>query len=200
MQFENLSFIGPGSVAAGRVAAAASQQNRLWNFVDLMYLNQGEENTGYVTPTHLQRLLEAVPALNVRQALESSRSPAAIAALSSADQVASRYGIAATPSFLIGTSGRSTASVPALIVGPGAVPGRDRPCAGTGEMNDALLRRATAALGSAGVGVAGYLTYVHYAGLPRSAEFRTAVKRFRLRRTPACLGSRSRCWASSPTC
>ena len=46
MQFENLSFIGPGSVAAGRVAAAAAQQDRLWNFVDLMYLNQGEENTG----------------------------------------------------------------------------------------------------------------------------------------------------------
>jgi hypothetical protein len=50
MQFENLSFIGPGSVAAGRVAAAASQQNKLWNFVDLLYLNQGEENSGYVTP------------------------------------------------------------------------------------------------------------------------------------------------------
>jgi uncharacterized membrane protein len=32
-------------------------------------------------------------------------------------------------------------------------------------MNDILLRRASAALGSAGVGIAGYLTYVHYAGL-----------------------------------
>jgi protein-disulfide isomerase len=40
MQFENLSFMGPGSVVAGRAAAAAAQQNRLWNFVDLMYLNQ----------------------------------------------------------------------------------------------------------------------------------------------------------------
>jgi uncharacterized membrane protein len=32
-------------------------------------------------------------------------------------------------------------------------------------MNEALLRRAAWALGSAGVGIAGYLTYVHYAGL-----------------------------------
>lgn len=32
-------------------------------------------------------------------------------------------------------------------------------------MNDARLRRTSAALGSAGVGIAGYLTYVHYAGL-----------------------------------
>lgn len=29
MQFENLAFIGPGSVAAGHVAAAAAQQNKL---------------------------------------------------------------------------------------------------------------------------------------------------------------------------
>jgi protein-disulfide isomerase len=105
MQFENLSFIGPGSVAAGRVAAAASQQNKLWNFVDLLYLNQGEENSGYVTPTYLQRLLEAVPALNVRQALAASQSPAASAALSSATQLASQSGISATPSFLIGRAG-----------------------------------------------------------------------------------------------
>jgi uncharacterized membrane protein len=32
-------------------------------------------------------------------------------------------------------------------------------------MNDVLLRRASTALGAAGVGIAGYLTYVHYAGL-----------------------------------
>jgi uncharacterized membrane protein len=32
-------------------------------------------------------------------------------------------------------------------------------------MSDALLRRTSAVLGAAGVGIAGYLTYVHYAGL-----------------------------------
>jgi protein-disulfide isomerase len=105
MRFENLSFIGPGSVAAGKVAAAASQQNKLWNFIDLMYLNQGEENSGYVTPAYLQHLLQAVPAVNVRQALNTSRAPAASAELASANQVAAQYGISATPSFLIGRAG-----------------------------------------------------------------------------------------------
>ena len=51
----------PGLGRAGRVAAAAAQQDRLWNFVDLLYLNQGEENTGYVTAGYLHRLLAAVP-------------------------------------------------------------------------------------------------------------------------------------------
>jgi protein-disulfide isomerase len=105
MQFENLSFIGPGSVAAARVAAAAAAQNRLWNFVDLMYLNQGHENSGYVTPAYLRRLLGAVPGLNVRRALAMSGTPAADAALTAANVAAQRAGVQGTPTFLIGPTG-----------------------------------------------------------------------------------------------
>jgi protein-disulfide isomerase len=105
MQFENLSFIGPGSVAAGRVAAAAAQQDRLWNFVDLVYLNQGEENSGYVTPAYLRGLLAAVPGLNVGLALDWSHTAAATAELTRATGVAAKYGVNATPSFLIGRTG-----------------------------------------------------------------------------------------------
>lgn len=102
MQFENLSFIGPDSVKAGRVAAGAAQQNRLWNFVDLVYLNQGVENTGYVTGTYLRRLLDAVPGLNAPEALQVSGTSAADTALGQATQIANRDGVSATPTFLIG--------------------------------------------------------------------------------------------------
>src|SRR6202035_5465832 len=105
MRFENLSFIGPNSVAAGRVAAATARQDRLWNFVDLMYLNQGEENTGYVTASYLRQLLDAVPGLNVAAALSASQSPSADAALTQANAYAAGVGVAATPSFLIGRTG-----------------------------------------------------------------------------------------------
>jgi protein-disulfide isomerase len=105
MQFENLSFIGPGSVAAGRVAAAAAEQDKLWNFVDLVYLNQGEENSGYVTPAYLHGLLAAVPGLDVAHALDASRTAAAASALTQANGVAAQYAVNATPSFLIGRTG-----------------------------------------------------------------------------------------------
>ena len=105
MRFENLSFIGPGSVAAGRVAAAAAEQDRLWNFIDLMYLNQGEENSGYVTASYLRRLLDAVPGLSVPVALRASAAPAAAAALTRANAVATQDAVNATPSFLIGKAG-----------------------------------------------------------------------------------------------
>jgi protein-disulfide isomerase len=105
LQFENLSFIGPDSVRAGHVAAAAAAQNKLWNFVDLMYLNQGTENTGYATSTYLRHLLAAIPGLNVAAALSASQAPAADAALEEASRFAAQEGISGTPSFLIGRVG-----------------------------------------------------------------------------------------------
>jgi protein-disulfide isomerase len=102
MQFENLSFIGQDSVQAGHAAAAAAAQDKLWNFVDLAYLNQGTENTGYITPAYLRRLLQAIPGLNLGAALSDSAAPAAEAALAEATNVAAQDGIDGTPSFLIG--------------------------------------------------------------------------------------------------
>ena len=68
IEFRNLSFIGAASVRAGLTAAGAEQQNKLWNLVDLMYLNQGVENSGYVTNAYLRRLLAAIPGLDVARA------------------------------------------------------------------------------------------------------------------------------------
>jgi protein-disulfide isomerase len=102
IEFRNLSFIGPDSVHAGLAAAGAEQQNKLWNFVDLVYLNQGEENTGYVTNTYLHRLLAAIPGLDVAQAERASQTPQARAVLDAATAAASADGITGTPSFLVG--------------------------------------------------------------------------------------------------
>jgi protein-disulfide isomerase len=105
IEFRNLSFIGPDSVRAGRVAAAAAQQDRLWNFIDLMYLNQGKENSGYATDSYLGRLLAKVPGLDVARALHASQEPQAVAALNAATDAAVESGVNATPSFLLGRSG-----------------------------------------------------------------------------------------------
>jgi protein-disulfide isomerase len=120
MQFENLSFIGPDSVEAGHYAAAAAAQNKLWNFLDLMYLNQGTENTGYATPSYLQKLLSVTPGLNVPAALSASQAPAASEALTEASRLAAQDGINSTPSFLIGRVGSPLRQFqpPALTAAP----------------------------------------------------------------------------------
>src|SRR5215213_7145302 len=42
------SFLGDDSVRAAGAAAAATQDNKLFQFADLFYRRQGEENSGYV--------------------------------------------------------------------------------------------------------------------------------------------------------
>ena len=37
----------------------------MWNYLELFYHQQGEENTGYVTERYLQELAQQVPGLNL---------------------------------------------------------------------------------------------------------------------------------------
>jgi protein-disulfide isomerase len=94
-------FIGPDSDPAARAAYAAAGRNRMWNFIDLFYRNQGEENSGYVTPTFLSRLATAagVPAKLVTDGSTSSASDTQVKVAEAQAQAA---GLTSTPSFLIG--------------------------------------------------------------------------------------------------
>ena len=105
IEFRNLSFIGPDSVRAGLIAAGAEEQNKLWDLVELMYLNQGEENTGYATTAYLHRLLAAIPGLEVARAEQASRTPQAAAMLSAATATATADGVGGTPTFLVARAG-----------------------------------------------------------------------------------------------
>jgi protein-disulfide isomerase len=54
--FRGLSFLGPDSEKALRAALAAGRQDRLWDVVHALYVNQGGENEGWVTDGLLQSL------------------------------------------------------------------------------------------------------------------------------------------------
>lgn len=105
MIFRNLAFIGPGSTAAGRFAAGAAQQDRLWTFLALWYQNQQEENSGYVTPAYLRAVAGGVDGLDPARAAAYAASPAAQAQLRAAAQLAKQAGIGSTPAFLVGRTG-----------------------------------------------------------------------------------------------
>jgi protein-disulfide isomerase len=108
MVFHQLPILGPDSQRAAQVAAGAAQQNRLWNFADLFYRNQGTENTGYVTPAFLAKIT-AGSGVKGPQALSQPPSAAAKALLAADQAMANRYGFDATPSFLLGKTGASPA-------------------------------------------------------------------------------------------
>jgi protein-disulfide isomerase len=64
---EPLAFLGPDSVEAARAALAAGEQNRYWPYYSLLFDNQGEENSGYITADFLKGLAQKTPGLNVSE-------------------------------------------------------------------------------------------------------------------------------------
>jgi protein-disulfide isomerase len=98
-------FLGTDSDIAGRAAQAAATRDRMWNFVDLFYRNQGTENTGYVTDAFLTRIARGAgvpPSLVVKGATTGA---ALERPLQQAEAEAQAAGQTATPAFLIGPKG-----------------------------------------------------------------------------------------------
>ncbi|HET6448171.1 MAG TPA: thioredoxin domain-containing protein [Conexibacter sp.] len=110
MEFRNVAFIGNDSLTAGQMAGAASLQNKLWQYVDLFYNNQGEENSGYVTDAFLTKIGRAVRGLDVQKALADRSLPTVQRALTEAQTDWQVAGFSGTPAFLLGrTGGRMSA-------------------------------------------------------------------------------------------
>jgi protein-disulfide isomerase len=100
LELNVLTFLGEDSVRAGRVAAAAAQQGRLWSFSDAFFGAQGTENTGYATDDFLRDIGTAA-GLDVETALDRRDDPAVDRLLADAQDAADRLGVSSTPSFFI---------------------------------------------------------------------------------------------------
>jgi protein-disulfide isomerase len=101
LDLQLLTFLGPDSRRLGLMAAAAGRQNRMWQFAELVYRNQGEEGTGYATDAFLRKIAAAVPGLDVQRAMAERNSPASALVLRRAAAAASRLGANETPSFYL---------------------------------------------------------------------------------------------------
>lgn len=117
IEYRPLAFIGDDSIRAARVAAAAAAQDRAWHFTELLFHNQGGENSGYVDDGFLRTLLDAIPGLDATRALVSSERPAAQDAIDRATASAATDGVRSTPSFLIGRTADGRAGLKLLDVG-----------------------------------------------------------------------------------
>jgi protein-disulfide isomerase len=105
MEMRLQSFIGPDSVTAGKAVAAAARQNRAWTFADIFYGNQGQENSGYVTPDFVQSIAAATPGLNHTELLRDASATGAAQTLKQGTAAFGAAGFTGTPSFLIGRTG-----------------------------------------------------------------------------------------------
>ena len=112
MEFRDLAFLGKDSVTAGRHAAAAGQQNKLWNFIDVLYYNQGEENSGYVTPSFLHSIDKAA-GVDSAKADAFAASAASLAPIKQANAIGNQLRVQSTPTVFVGKRGGALRQVEA---------------------------------------------------------------------------------------
>jgi protein-disulfide isomerase len=94
------SFLGRDSVRAAGAAAVATQENRLYQFADLFYRRQQEENTGYVTDSFIKSVSSAV-GVNAVKAAAAADNPNGQPLVKQAEQQASSLGSSGTPDFFL---------------------------------------------------------------------------------------------------
>jgi protein-disulfide isomerase len=94
-----LGFLGADSQRAQQYAAAVSLQNKLYEFSELFFRNQGAENSGYVTEEFLDDLASAIPGLDVDKVKKDLESEQVNQLVTEWDNEASTLGVNSTPSF-----------------------------------------------------------------------------------------------------
>jgi protein-disulfide isomerase len=100
-----IAFIGPDSQRGRLAAIAAGEQNKLFNFAQILYLNQGTENTGWLSAQMVASAAASIPGLDVSRLLAGSNSDAAKTQAGTYDQQAAKDSVQATPTILVGKSG-----------------------------------------------------------------------------------------------
>jgi protein-disulfide isomerase len=121
--FRGLAFIGPDSDKALRAAVGAGEDNHLWDVVHGLYLNQGHENSGWVTDELVREIAAVVQGLDASALARASRGDAAAFEIERVARTARAAGVNGTPAFQVGPTGGRLELVHVNSLGPeGLVP------------------------------------------------------------------------------
>ena len=107
VQVRLLGFIGPDSQRGRAAALAAGDQNKLFNFAQLLYTNQGIENSGWLNDRMITSAAASIPGLDVPELLSQRSSAAVREAGNASDAEATASGVNATPTIFVGKRGKA---------------------------------------------------------------------------------------------
>ncbi len=102
---EPLTFIGPDSLKAARAALAAAEQDRYWPYASLLFENQQQENSGYVTDDFLRGLAQDTPGLDIGKWSADLSANSLTQELQAAQAKARSAGVNATPTLVVSGPG-----------------------------------------------------------------------------------------------
>ncbi len=119
IEMRPIAFIGPDSQVGREAVIAAGRQNKMFNFAQLLYINQGTENTGWLNDDMVSATAASIPGLDVPRLLDERDSAATAAAATAVDRQADRSQVRSTPTILVGKSGGTLRRV--TLLSPGDV-------------------------------------------------------------------------------
>lgn len=95
---------GTDSTDAANYAAATGLQNKMFQFLDLFYQNQGSESEDYATESFLKGLANQVDGLDANEAWANRNNPKVTNQIAEAAEVAAKNGVQGTPTLFVGSS------------------------------------------------------------------------------------------------
>jgi protein-disulfide isomerase len=98
--YRGIPIIGTNSIVGLLAIYAAGEQNKLWDMVEALYRIQGQENSGWITPSSIRDAAGAAGA-NADKILARYKAKAMVAQLNAAEHEATVMKINATPTFII---------------------------------------------------------------------------------------------------
>jgi protein-disulfide isomerase len=101
-----LKFIGTDSERGRDAMLAAAEQNKAFNFSQVLYANQGTENTGWLTDDMIGQIAASVPGMKVHDLLSARNSSSVKSQGAKYDQQGAADKVPGTPTIYVGPSGQ----------------------------------------------------------------------------------------------
>jgi protein-disulfide isomerase len=101
LDFRGLDFIGDDSTKALRYVLAAARQDRAWQLIELLYANQGNENSGWVTDDLVRELGGEIEGLDVDKMFADASTPEITAEIAAINAEAAKRQVPGTPWFFV---------------------------------------------------------------------------------------------------
>lgn len=118
VQLKPWQFIGPDSIRGQAATIAASFQNKAYNFAEVLYDNQGKENSGWLTDAMIAQIAASVPGMDVKKLFADRNSSAVKSLATNVDSSATASNVVGTPTVLVGKAG----TTPKDVTAPGNAP------------------------------------------------------------------------------
>jgi len=106
------AFIGPDSFRGQAATLAAAKQDKAFEFAQLLYYNQGTENTGWLDDDMVAVDAASIRGLHVRQLVADRKSSAVKDQAATVDRQAKADKVTGTPAIFVGRTGKKLTYVP----------------------------------------------------------------------------------------